>query len=124
MHNDINEQTIIFNIGQITMKYLLFTVLVTCALILSLNAHSQVTTAREEACHSDVDLIDSTVEIIQSGTTAIPYLSSQEKNQVGSLLGQAENSEGATRDRLLIVLEACSDGRILQQRYNNSINAQ
>lgn len=77
----------------------------------------------EQACLGDVDLTDFTVALA-TGTDAVgsESFSSDEAAQITAVLSEDATVNLDTRGKLAAVLQACSEGRILQIRNSNIIN--
>ncbi len=119
MLNGIKKQSIL-NKG-VVMKTTVLGGFLLALSVMSSPSYSQVNVELNDACHSDVDVIDGIVELIQGGNAADGVFTAEEVAQIRSVLGDAQDL--SVRDSLATVLEACSEGRIFQFRNKAIIDA-
>jgi hypothetical protein len=85
-------------------------------------AFASVSMELEEACYGDVNLIDSVIELVETGATTVAGLDQEEIAQVMSFLESEENTALPQPEKLRAVLAGCAEGRLFQSRNNYIIN--
>jgi hypothetical protein len=85
---------------------------------------AQVSMELEQACFMDIELTDYLVEVIESGSSGINVVNEEEASQIRRILDNEENANLTIAEKVGAVLTACSEGRILQTKNSDIINAQ
>ena len=87
---------------------------------------SQIANAElDDACRGDIELTEYVVQTIQGEvTSSSEYLTSEEVVQINAILDDETNANLSVSNTLAMVLDACANGAILQQRNAHFINSQ
>lgn len=103
------------------MKKIIFTTLIMSCLIHQ-GAISQTSVELKEACLVDFELTGYIVDLITTGSSSMNFVTTGETQQIKEILANEADPESSTKEKLNVVITACSEGRILQARNSYILN--
>lgn len=104
------------------MKQLCRAGLIVLGLSVSPLLSAQISMELEEVCVGDVELTESVVQVIKNEAVSDNTISAAEIVQIQTLLASDEYSALTVSDKLEVVMTACAEGRILQDRNSYILN--